>query len=138
MTTTTTETSDNTVKPTSTQPEEPCSSEKDLLDAYSRAVISAVEKVSPSVVNIVAQPDGGGGLRRRFRGQGMWTGSGFIFTPDGFILTNSHVVHGTKSIGVTLQDGSQFPARVAGDDPHTDLAVLQIDGAGLPYAPFGD
>jgi S1-C subfamily serine protease len=109
-----------------------------LLDAYSRAVISAVEKVSPSVVNIVAQPDGGGGLRRRFRGQGLWTGSGFIFTPDGFILTNSHVVHSTKSIGVTLQDGSQFQARVAGDDPHTDLAVLQIDGAGLPYAPFGN
>ena len=100
-------------------------------------MISAVEKVSPSVVNIVAQPDGGG-LRRRFRGQGMWTGSGFIFTPDGFILTNSHVVHNTKSIGVTLQDGSQFQARVAGDDPHTDLAVLQIDGAGLPYAPFGN
>lgn len=119
-------------------PQEPGSSEEDLLDAYSRAVISAVEKVSPSVVNIVAQSDGGGGLRRRFRGQGLWTGSGFIFTPDGFILTNSHVVHATKSIGVTLQEGSQFPARVAGDDPHTDLAVLQIDGAGLPYAPFGN
>jgi len=124
--------------PAATHPEEPVSSDEELLDAYSKAVISAVEKVSPSVVNIVAQPDGGGGLRRRFRGQAMWTGSGFIFTPDGFILTNSHVVHGTKSIGVTLQDGSQFQARVAGDDPHTDLAVLQIDGAGLPYAPFGN
>jgi S1-C subfamily serine protease len=127
------------VKPAISHPEEPVSSpDEDLLDAYSRAVISAVEKVSPSVVNIVAQPDGSGGLRRRFRGQGVWTGSGFIFTPDGFILTNSHVVHSTKSIGVTLQDGSQFQARVAGDDPHTDLAVLQIAGAGLPYAPFGD
>ncbi|MGA2934837.1 MAG: trypsin-like peptidase domain-containing protein [Methanomicrobiales archaeon] len=121
-----------------THPDEPGTSEEDLLDAYSRAVISAVEKVSPSVVNIVAQPEGNGGLRRRFRGQGLWTGSGFVFTPDGFILTNSHVVHNAKSIGVTLQDGSQFQARVAGDDPHTDLAVLQIDGAGLPYAPFGD
>ncbi len=113
------------------------SSDQELLDAYSRAVISAVEQVSPSVVNIVAQPDSGG-LRRRFRGQGLWIGSGFIFTPDGFILTNSHVVHSTKSIGVTLQDGSQFQARVAGDDPHTDLAVLRIEGAGLPYAPFGN
>jgi len=138
MTTTTTELSEKEVTPAASHPEEPGSSEnEDLLDAYSRAVISAVEKVSPSVVNIIAQPEGGG-LRRRFRGQGLWTGSGFIFTPDGFILTNSHVVHSTKSIGVTLQDGSQFSARVAGDDPHTDLAVLQIDGAGLPYAPFGN
>ncbi|HUK93109.1 MAG TPA: trypsin-like peptidase domain-containing protein [Methanomicrobiales archaeon] len=112
--------------------------DRDLLDAYSKAVISAVEKVSPSVVHIVAQPGDGGGFRRRFRGPGMWTGSGFIFTPDGFILTNSHVVHNAKSIGVTLQDGSRFQARVAGDDPHTDLAVLKIDGAGLSYAPFGD
>jgi S1-C subfamily serine protease len=115
------------------------SSDDALLDAYSRAVISAVEKVSPAVVNIISQPgEVGNMLRRRFRGPGMWTGSGFVFTPDGFILTNSHVVHNAKSIGVTLQDGSQFQARVAGDDPHTDLAVLQIDGAGLPYAPFGD
>jgi S1-C subfamily serine protease len=114
-------------------------SDHDLLDAYSRAVISAVERVSPSVVNIIAQPGEGGMLRRRFRGQvPMWTGSGFIFTPDGFILTNSHVVHNAKTIGVTLQDGSKFEARVAGDDPHTDLAVIRIDGAGLPYAQFGN
>lgn len=115
-------------------------SDRDLLDAYSRAVISAVERVSPSVVNIIAQPPEGSILRRRFRGQGppLWTGSGFIFTPDGFILTNSHVVHNAKAIAVTLQDGSKFEARVAGDDPHTDLAVIRIDGAGLPYAPFGN
>jgi S1-C subfamily serine protease len=114
------------------------SSDQSLLDAYSRAVISAVERVSPSVVNIVSQPGEGGVLRRRFRGQGMWTGSGFIFTPDGFILTNSHVVHAAKSIGVTLSDGAQVPARVVGDDPHTDLAVIRIDGSGLPYAQFGN
>jgi S1-C subfamily serine protease len=110
-----------------------------LLDAYSKAVISAVEKVSPAVVHIVAQPgENASVLRRRFRGQGLWTGSGFVFTPDGFILTNSHVVHGAKEIGVTLPDGSRFRARVAGDDPHTDLAVLKIEGSGLPYAQFGN
>jgi len=126
-------------------PGEPSSSDKDssendsLLDAYSRAVISAVEKVSPSVVNIIAHPPEGGALRRRFRGQvPMWTGSGFVFTPDGFILTNSHVVHNAKAISVTLQDGSKFEARVAGDDPHTDLAVIRIDGSGLPHARFGN
>jgi S1-C subfamily serine protease len=115
-------------------------SDHDLLDAYSKAVISAVEKVSPSVVNIIARPPEGSVLRRRFRGGQVpvWTGSGFIFTPDGFILTNSHVVHNAKSIGVTLQDGSKFEARVAGDDPHTDLAVIRIDGSGLPYALFGN
>ncbi len=120
--------------------EESDTSDRDLLDAYSRAVIAAVERVSPSVVNIIARPGGGGVLRRRFRGQGppLWTGSGFVFTPDGFILTNSHVVHKAKTIGVTLQDGSKFEARVAGDDPHTDLAVVRIDGAGLPYAQFGN
>jgi len=113
--------------------------DRDLLDAYSKAVISAVEKVSPSVVNIIAQPgEVGNLLRRRFRGPGLWTGSGFAFTPDGFILTNSHVVHAAKEIGVTLSDGARFEARIAGDDPHTDLAVLRIDGPGIPYAPFGD
>jgi S1-C subfamily serine protease len=120
-----------------TMEEEQSISDPDLLDAYSRAVISAVEKVSPSVVHITSQP-GENGMFRRFRGQAMWTGSGFVFTPDGFILTNSHVVHRAKGIGVTLPDGARFPARVAGDDPHTDLAVLRIDGSGLPYAPFGD
>ena len=108
-----------------------------LLDAYSRAVVSAVEKVSPSVVNIEGHREGAGMFRRGREGP-RWTGSGFIFTPDGFILTNSHVVHGTKEICVTLPDGSRFPARVAGDDPHTDLAVIRIDGAGLPCALFGN
>ena len=119
--------------------EEHISSDQDLLDACSRAVISAVEKVSPSVVHIVAQPGENAGMfRRRLRGQGLWTGSGFVFTPDGFILTNSHVVSGAKEIAVTLPDGSRFTARVAGNDPHTDLAVLRIDGTGLPSARFGD
>jgi len=115
-------------------------SDENLLDAYSRAVISAVEKVSPAVVHIMSQPGGNAGMFRRFRGQWppMWTGSGFVFTPDGFILTNSHVVHHAKEIFATLPDGTKFSARVAGDDPHTDLAVLRIDGSGLPCAKFGD
>jgi S1-C subfamily serine protease len=131
--------------PAASHPDEIASSEagssedQDLLDAYSRAVVSAVEKVSPAVVHIIAQPgEVGNLLRRRFRGPPMWTGSGFIFTPDGFILTNSHVVRGAKEIAVTLPDGTKFQARVAGDDPHTDLAVLRIDGSGLPYALFGN
>jgi S1-C subfamily serine protease len=111
--------------------------DQDLLDSYSRAVISAVEKVSPSVVNIEGHREGAGMFRRGREGP-RWTGSGFIFTPDGFILTNSHVVHGTAEIGVILPDGSRFPARIAGDDPHTDLAVIRIDGSGLPYAQFGN
>jgi S1-C subfamily serine protease len=140
MTSTITPSPEKEVALAASHPEDTESSENEaLLDAYSRAVVSAVEKVSPSVVNIIAQPgEVGNLLRRRFRGPGMWTGSGFIFTPDGFILTNSHVVHEAKSIDVTLPDGSHFQARVAGDDPHTDLAVLRIDGSGLPYAPFGN
>jgi S1-C subfamily serine protease len=138
MTSTTTKASDNDIKPVANHPEGPGALEDDaLLDAYSRAVISAVEKVSPSVVNIEGHREDAG-MFRRGRDGPRWTGSGFIFTPDGFILTNSHVVHGTSEIGVTLPDGSRFPARVAGDDPHTDLAVIKIDGSGLPYAQFGN
>lgn len=116
------------------------SADEPLLDAYSRAVIHAAERVSPSVVHIhVAGPPRPG--RREdahARPEVHGSGSGFVFTPDGFILTNSHVVHGASAIEVTLPDGSPHAADLIGEDPHTDLAVLRISAPNIVAAPFGD
>jgi S1-C subfamily serine protease len=112
-----------------------------LLDAYSRAVVTAAETISPSVAKIeVTQAAGrarNGEPRERQGG-----GSGFVFTPDGLVLTNSHVVHGATKIALSLPDGRHFPAHLIGEDPATDLAVVQIDAGadalGLTVAILGD
>ena len=108
-----------------------------LLDAYSRAVTQAVEQAGPSVVNIEVHGMNGDGPGRRPRAEGG-AGSGFLFTPDGLILTNSHVVHGSRRIEVTVQDGRHLEASLVGDDPDTDLAVIRITGEDLMPAALGD
>jgi S1-C subfamily serine protease len=101
-----------------------------LLDAYSEAVVSAVERAAPSVVHVSVRSGGGR--------QGEGGGSGFVLTPDGFLLTNSHVVQGASEVRVTLADGRRPVARVVGDDPESDLALLRVDAPDLVPIPRGD
>src|SRR5512141_1027504 len=93
-----------------------------LLDAYSQTVTAVAEQVSPSVVRIEANG----------------SGSGFVMTPDGYLLTNSHVVSGAKRVDVTLQDGQRLPGQVVGDDPHTDIALVRIDAPKLVALTFSN
>jgi S1-C subfamily serine protease len=108
-----------------------------LLDAYSVAVIGALERVAPAVTFIEVVGRGRAASRGRRAEHG--SGSGFLFTPDGYLLTNSHVVDGSEEISVRLNDDTRFHADLVGNDPDSDLAVLRIGSPGvLPFVEFGD
>jgi S1-C subfamily serine protease len=109
------------------QPPSQPPSDDDALDAFSRVVVRVSEQLRPAVVN----------LRPR-RGRSEGAGSGTLFTPDGFLLTNHHVVQGAERVRVRLIEGRELDGRVVGADPWTDLAVVQADAGGLSYAAFGD
>jgi S1-C subfamily serine protease len=116
-------------------PARPSFADDDLLDSYSKSITQAVAKVGAAVVNIRVH----GVSRDKRRGpESGGSGSGFVIAPDGFILTNSHVVHGAVKMEVTLADGRVFAANLVGDDPETDLAVIRINASQLVHAQFGD
>jgi S1-C subfamily serine protease len=120
------EAENNSVRPRLTDPQ--------LLDEYSRTVVSAAERVAPAVVNIdVAQT-----MNRERSRDTSGSGSGFVIAPDGFILTNSHVVHHASRITVNHPDGRDYPALPVGDDPETDLAVIRIDASQLVHVRLAD
>jgi S1-C subfamily serine protease len=103
-----------------------------LLDAYSRAVVKVAETVGPAVIAVRIRQNNGGPWARE------GAGSGVVITPDGFVLTNNHVVENAADLSVTLTSGETYAVRVVGCDPATDLAVVKADAAHLPYTSFGD
>jgi S1-C subfamily serine protease len=107
-----------------------------LLDAYSQAVVGATDTVKPSVVYIEVEQRAHG--RQPYGREMRGSGSGFLFTPDGFILTNSHVVHDAAKLHVTLADGRRLRAETIGEDPDTDLAVIRVDAPDLVPVKLGD
>jgi S1-C subfamily serine protease len=119
------------VSPGDRQSAGPRPADVDLLDAYSQAVINVARTVGPAVIAVAAHGDSSG------RGSGGM-GSGFLLTPDGYALTNSHVVHGRRSFTATTEDGDHIGAELVGDDPATDLALLRLVARDLPYATLGD
>ena len=104
-----------------------------LLDAYSRAVTAVVEAVGPAIVSIST---GQGRSGANFEAVGA--GSGFVITPDGYVVTNSHVVAQARDVQAAFVDGRRLDALVVGSDPPTDLAVIRVSGANFPYAELGD
>jgi len=121
------------VGPVSTGPKDTeAQSDIEVLDAYSRVVTSVVDAVGPAVVSVAVS--GRPGARRL---GALGAGSGVVIAPDGYILTNSHVVHGAAGLAVTLTDGRTLGAGLVGEDPATDLAVIRVAGSGLPYAVLG-
>jgi len=105
--------------------------EESLLDAYSRAVIGVVEKVGPAVVSVT-----GRGRREEGEERGG-SGSGVLVSPDGYVVTNSHVVGGRKKLTGITAEGDRLDAEVVGDDPATDLALIKVAAGELPYAALG-
>ncbi|HEY1663886.1 MAG TPA: trypsin-like peptidase domain-containing protein [Verrucomicrobiae bacterium] len=113
---------------------QPAPNDDELLDSYSSTVTRVVEKIGPAVVNIRVQKTN----RERPGAESGGSGSGFVIAPDGFILTNSHVVHGADKLEVALADGQVHRATLVGEDPETDLAVIRINESQLAHAHLGD